>query len=376
MNNTTFSRRTCHNGNTNLLQIGSARLMMGGWGTGASFNVNTHVIDLTGREHLSISNPFGDDPLSRAILANVPKRFAGWTSVPFPDYGTPKITTEGWKNITEAIRDTLQRGTDILIACEGGHGRSGIFAAIVCYLLSPGSAEWENPVETIRKKHCQEAVETPEQEEYVYSILNLSFPATRSVSYSLPIYEACPICGTQSTFIHDTGMCLGCKSKYQDKAPLRYDLTVDDISSGRIEHFCNDPRCIGIWQAASCGHIVHNKYVIDGLCETCWEHNQDTQTPAKIDYDKPPTGEACAVCGDLTYYSVRFGICWTCAKDLVEANAVDSVYNTLTDPHREITHSCKEANCFGIAQAETCRHVVHNQIIIAGRCEACRKETE
>lgn len=382
---TYFTPKDCHKGNTALwTHKTGASLFIGGWNNGATFDSNTHVIDLTGTEHKYWDVPFAYAEESKRFLPFVGAGYKGWLSLPFPDFKTPPSirSYEQWYGIAETIRTILSEGTDVLVACHGGHGRSGLFCSIVAYILSGGSAAWASPVDNLRKIHCDEAVETIDQEQFVYDVLGLNIKITRTFTKtafpatSTKKYGICPICGTQSMFVDDFGMCLGCQSKYRDLAPTRADLTISDIEhKGLVDHSCQREKCVGIWTASGCKHVVHDQIIYEGLCQTCWDQKQD-ETAYIDDHEEQIEGgsvlQDCAVCSVSSLYVTRFGLCYDCTEGLQFANVVDYVHNSITDPYKSIPHTCKDVACTGIIRADGCGHIVHNLEVIDGKCPDCR----
>lgn len=353
--------------------------MIGGWSNDAVVDSNTHVIDLTGIEHKYYEAPLPFDKVSEKFLKYIEPVYKGWLSLPFPDMRTPtNITTyKQWKGIAMTIREILKQGTDVLVACHGGHGRSGLFCAIVGYILGAKTDKgWDSPVEYVRKIHCSEAIETFNQEKFVYDILGLDIKPTRTygtvVSNSAPAatFKPCPICGTQSTFIDSNGMCLGCKAKYEPRAKKVHNITKEDFSNIAL-HDCPNEKCMGLWKADICGHVVHDMLVIDGLCERCFEL-AEAET-SQLNATKDTFGK-CSICGKNTTWGKAFGVCYECQEELVKAGNVDTIHNSITDAYRAIPHYCEHELCNGLVRADKCMHVVHNQEIQDGYCEYCRNE--
>lgn len=375
-----YYKKDCHKGNTAIYQEpGGGTLYIGGWNNQATFNENVHVIDLTGTEHKFRELATAFDNMSEKFLPFVQTTAAGWLSLPFPDLGTPSnITTyQQWNGIAGTIKEILVKGTDVLVACLGGHGRSGLFCSIVGYILGRASnPEWESPVEYLRKIHCHEAVETYKQEEYVYKILNLNIQI-RTVYASKSNTQTCPVCGIQSVYVKDYGMCMGCKNKFAPIAPIKSDITVDDLASV-LEHTCTDGKnCIGIYTASVCGHTVHDMIIVDGLCENC---SAEAEYAKKVDDKKDDPKENdelygnCAVCDRRSFYGHWYGICYDCSEDIKRRNAADYVHNSITDAYSSVPHSCSNVICNGIVIADVCGHVVHDHEIQDGLCEDCQKE--
>lgn len=375
--------KNCHTGNTELYrEPNGGKLMIGGWNQGAHFDWNTHVIDLTGNERKFYEMPTAYDETSRQFLAFTGQLYAGWLSLPFPDFKTPQnLTTRAqWEGIAGIISNILKKGNDVLVACHGGHGRSGLFCAIVCYLLAVNKdRSWSSPVEKIRKLHCDDAVETLSQEKFVYDVLGLDIKITRTFVDATPAanwkYEKCPICGTQSTYVGDLGMCLGCEKKYAGLAPVKEYIVAADLKhKGEVDHACSNANCIGIWKAKECGHTVHNKLIIDGFCETCYNQIVEEQKYAnKADNEVPGDEPTCAICQKSHgWYAQRFGICYECSNHLQASGAVEYVHNSITDPYRAVPHHCDDDFCVGIVVADVCGHVVHNRDVEDGICPDCK----
>jgi len=149
----------CHKGNTKLLSSGrgtGGSLYIGGWSRGAHHSEDMTVFDLTG--------------------GSTPKGHRGtWYPIHMEDYGVPQWSLFFWESLAMTIYHELSSG-DVLITCQGGHGRSGMFAAIIAYMLRDKryiriletDKLMTDPIWWIREVYCQEAVETVAQELCVY----------------------------------------------------------------------------------------------------------------------------------------------------------------------------------------------------------------
>lgn len=385
----------CHDGNTGLYkEPKGGTLFIGGWNNGAIITNNTFVIDLTGTEHKWYEIPVPMDEKAQAFMPYVATH-AGWLSLPFPDYSTPSNlkTLEQWKGVAKEIKKLLKKGNDVLVACLGGHGRSGLFCSIVGYLLAiDKDKSWSSPVEHIRNVHCSSAVETYAQEKYVYNILGLDIQithqyvnkgavstiastSTSGIETSTTV-QNCPICGKSSLQIIDYGLCMTCQQEWADKAPVKHDLTVEDIDHP-VKHECTSgTNCIGIYKAAICGHVVHDVIINEGLCELCsWADNQKKNTQGEA-IDGGMYGP-CAMCERTTFFGKRYGMCWDCSEAALKAGLIDSVHDSILDGYRAVPHKCHETQaCLGIMKADVCGHVVHNMEIMDGMCPDCLSRKE
>jgi hypothetical protein len=160
--------------------------------------------------------------------------------------------------------------------------------------------------------------------------------------------------------------------------PTKDNLTAKDLDTGSIEHVCTDEKCVGIWKARKCGHIVHNMLIIDGFCEVCFEANEEAEKiiAAVKKNDLPVVDgfiedDPCAFCGKITMYSKKFGVCYECQEEAITQGLVDSIHNSLTDPYHAVSHDCNDVSCYGIVQADVCKHVIHNRDVEDGKCPSC-----
>ena len=399
---TTF-KKDCHKGNTAVYkETNGGTLYIGGWNNAATFDWNTHVIDLTGNEHRFWDVPVAFDAQSQEFMPFLMKAYAGWLSLPFPDFGVPAgmKTLEQWKGIAQTIKNILQKGNDVLVACHGGHGRSGLFVAIVGHILHDGKNGWKSPVEKVRTIHCVEAVETYAQEKYVYDILGLRIKVAYQmyedddpyfgygrgsvVSGGVPVpvgqvFKACPICGTESLYTEKWGFCMTCRNAHEKNAPVVDDLTLEDIATnGKVAHTCTNEKCLGIWTASKCGHTTHDQIIYEGLCEECYKKMEDDAAYAEKMVDAGAFGE-CAMCHAFTSYGKDYGVCYECAEKLTGHELVSQVHNSITDPYVAVSHSCDaDHQCVGVIQADVCKHVIHNREVEDGLCPLClaRKEQQ
>jgi hypothetical protein len=77
-----------------------------------------------------------------------------------------------FKLLVEVLVNELEKGGTVAVSCHGGHGRTGLLLAVLYGKLT-GSQE---PVEEMRKWHCDQAVETHEQKKFVHKFLGLPEP--------------------------------------------------------------------------------------------------------------------------------------------------------------------------------------------------------
>lgn len=98
--------------------------------------------------------------------------YSGWdpkcvaTLLPWQDYGLPTVS---YPKAAEAIKyayDLATAGRIVEVGCMGGHGRTGTILACMAILSKPEMTP-EDAVLWVRKVHCNEAIETNQQEWFV-----------------------------------------------------------------------------------------------------------------------------------------------------------------------------------------------------------------
>lgn len=103
--------------------------------------------------------------------------------VNIPNGEIPRLSLEFWKDLVDVIRAQKQ---DTLIACIGGHGRTGTCLSILAFLMGIKEAQI-NPIEFIRKSYCKKAVENRKQFKYIQELLNLKLEEP-SLHHEYPSY--------------------------------------------------------------------------------------------------------------------------------------------------------------------------------------------
>ncbi len=155
-----------------------ASLYCGGWSRDA-VTEGLAVIDLTGSKEPAGGNPFralnssASDVFGSIIDLNRHERAQPWLSFAVKDFGTPQVNEQTWELLSNIILELLTKGTSVLIACNGGHGRTGTVAAIICHMLNPDIGD---PVDYLRSVYCKDAVENHDQHAYVNRVLGLPEP--------------------------------------------------------------------------------------------------------------------------------------------------------------------------------------------------------
>jgi len=158
--------------------VGGGTLYAGGWLRGAWPYGQDATIDLTGKENPSpvkIEAKSGESAWRNALGNTKDKDIecGPWLSLPIQDLSVPDLDAGFWHCLKLDVGQILLSGTDLLIACDGGHGRTGLAVSILAYLFK---ATHGCPITWLRNRYCDQAVESEEQVYYVYEMLGLGEP--------------------------------------------------------------------------------------------------------------------------------------------------------------------------------------------------------
>ena len=94
------------------------------------------------------------------------------------DFEVTDLSREWWFDLNESIKK-MPKGK-MVVHCQGGHGRTGTALAIFAGLNGLYNKKTTNPVETVRRLYCQQAVEGTGQIDYIKWITGLEFTAVGS----------------------------------------------------------------------------------------------------------------------------------------------------------------------------------------------------
>jgi hypothetical protein len=170
----------CHPRTNNaVFAYGNATLFAGGFAKGAKIHPGMAVVDLAMMaDERDIANifPANDDAKIAFKRTIKPER----TNTPvlnmfIPDYTAPSWGREVWEDLAADLMELMDKGQDVLVACMGGHGRTGMAVAILAGLMRPDIIG-DDPLTWIRSVYCFECVETLTQERYIFEILEIDPP--------------------------------------------------------------------------------------------------------------------------------------------------------------------------------------------------------
>lgn len=101
------------------------------------------------------------------------------------DGGEPGLTEKNWRDLLRDLEKMrLKAGKNvlnILVCCQGGHGRTGTALSILAALTGVAAMD---PVKFIREKYCPKAVETISQCAYIKKITKLAADSEPSLPES------------------------------------------------------------------------------------------------------------------------------------------------------------------------------------------------
>jgi len=119
------------------------------------------IIDLSGiSADSAYAGPAEYDSLRQFVSSDCPQMSVDW-----PDYGLPPVRFGFWEELVKL----LPKG-DVLVRCFGGHGRTG--TAIAALLIIAWDYDAATAIATIRKHHCEQAVESANQKRYLAQLSN------------------------------------------------------------------------------------------------------------------------------------------------------------------------------------------------------------
>jgi protein-tyrosine phosphatase len=176
---TTYYYSECHKGNVFIFQHKNIHFHAGG--------INRQAKEVPGwlTINLTISGSFGVEPKLQYHGFKA-KYLEKWRvplgiHIPIQDFKYPHWPREFWLDLVKELEKLAQNKEElnVLVVCDGGHGRTGLVMGILLGLLTTE----RNPIEHLRKIYCNSAVETQEQAEYVKKITGKNFDP-KAFSYS------------------------------------------------------------------------------------------------------------------------------------------------------------------------------------------------
>lgn len=148
------------------------------------------VIDLTGAKHDTPDIEAQDDISKNDFATTLSKYDTGERAsilhLYIKDFSVPDWDKTLWKPLAKDITKILKSGRDVLVACSGGHGRTGVAISILAHLIDP-ELVGESPIEWLRKLYCKKVVENQKQIDYIYEVLGLGEPPKELKPAKVPV---------------------------------------------------------------------------------------------------------------------------------------------------------------------------------------------
>jgi protein-tyrosine phosphatase len=137
-----------HSGSIKVVDQGNLRVWGGGANTGAWINPGWTILDMS--------------------CTGLPQKVDAKTYYLYwPNGGVPDVDLDYWLGLVDYLRERSRaKEVDLLVMCDYGHGRTGAALCIIACLLG-AVPKGRCPVEWLRARYCQRAVETKGQAAYI-----------------------------------------------------------------------------------------------------------------------------------------------------------------------------------------------------------------
>ncbi len=212
-------------------------------------------------------------------------RIAQWSlpykviSIPVRDFGIPIFPRGFWEDLLDDLAESIgtdEYHLDIIVTCDGGHGRTGTVLAILAGLTGAAATD---PVAFIRENYCDQVVETQGQCNYVQEMTGIDvIVGPRQINYHYG----------------KGGKGLGGQYSYYD--PKAW----DDWESGATG-WENDDEGVEIGDGDDGGSLLDDSGYVPVICALC-----DREIDKEINHQR--MGE--------------YDLCWRCHYDITSETGV------------------------------------------------------
>jgi protein-tyrosine phosphatase len=159
----------CHAGRILVFQTREMRVYGGNTHCISDIKEKDVVINLTGEDEKLVRS-------NSAMFKHLEKynENINTLSIDWPDFYVPDLNLDFWTDLCETlITEGKKEKINVLVCCEGGHGRTGTALGILGCLLG-AVPDHMCPVEWVRSRYCKNAVETERQVKYISDITGRS----------------------------------------------------------------------------------------------------------------------------------------------------------------------------------------------------------
>jgi hypothetical protein len=168
----------CHKGNIEVFSIDGITVFGGGDTRGADYNSVDVILDLANVMDTDWTFPAHWDlkaKSSNALIANMYIR----------DFSAPGEPADFWYSLWDQLikeRDAHKGKLDVLVACMGGHGRTGTVLCCLALVSGAWTSNDVDVVEWVRKRYCDEAIESVKQITYLEDTFQVKIDSTSAKS--------------------------------------------------------------------------------------------------------------------------------------------------------------------------------------------------
>lgn len=161
------SYQVCHTGPVKIMQIGNSTIWAGrhrDMDNNPNWSLRVRFRDAM-RFSADSAEPVVADEKARAIMPEGLFKFVSppTMDIDWPDFSTPDLLKTWWEQFVVGLRN-LPPDSNVGMYCEGGHGRTGTAMSILAALTEQTD---KDPVAWLRKRYCDEAVESWRQIDYI-----------------------------------------------------------------------------------------------------------------------------------------------------------------------------------------------------------------
>ena len=175
-------RKKCHWGNVFVFKAQYKGKILKFYAGGLSRGFDPETCDVT----ITAVDP--EIPMSNLFVVNSEPKFV---YLPIPDFLAPEWSKDFWLKVLDNIVSAIPKDhIKIGVMCVGGHGRTGTILAIYAGLL----LDVDKPIEFVRRRYCENAVESVDQAEYVAMITGKQEDVMPSKGIQYPSLELDDYC--------------------------------------------------------------------------------------------------------------------------------------------------------------------------------------
>lgn len=225
-----------HDGSQSIWKYGKTTFVVGNYdGCKKAVGVDV-VLDLN--NNMKAARPFVEDGPERFVNLNQyfqkPQLQSEIVHLDWPDMQAPPAPLKFWEKMLKA----LSTSDKVMITCHGGHGRSG--TALAALIVASGEMNGSSAIKFVRKNHCDKAVESVAQEDYLYILGGEEPPKTSLPKYQR--YTHCSQCRVKFKEASKTpdNICVDCDEDNKAAAKVIKEDDADDAKLSAILQSFND----------------------------------------------------------------------------------------------------------------------------------------